>query len=213
MPAPASGQATFHNLHLTGTVALYTPLRFQSTVFTFLGIVLLLVGRAKLDWYNSTGSGIITFPLIFLSLSLFTHIVAAAHYTFTELAGVEWAPSDLRMRPDSLWRIAERLEDVKRPDARVLRVACGGAGLGMASGALLVARFPMCNKLMIAGVVMTFLTAAIHILLAVLPENEYRWTLTLGDEDRERQLRGGHVRLVDEEPDEEFIGLRSMSMV
>ncbi|MCJ1381070.1 hypothetical protein MMC17_004179 [Xylographa soralifera] len=211
MSPQSSHPAAFQNLHLTGTLSLGRLSGFLTTVFTLIAIILLIVGPSTLFYYDSHGSGIVAFPLIFLCLSLFSHIAVAAQYVFTELIYVQWRRPDLRAQSDSQLRIPERLQHLKRPEKQALAVAYGGAGIGMGFGALLVAVFPRCNDVMIAGVVFTFLTATIHILLAVLPENGYRLTLTLWEGEQERQVRGGHVRLADEELNGEPIDLKSMA--
>ncbi|MCJ1434905.1 hypothetical protein MMC27_004275 [Xylographa pallens] len=210
MPQPSQPTAV-QNLRLTGTLSLGALFRFLTTVLTLIAIVLFIVGPAQLLPYRRLDSGIVAFPLIFLSLSLVSHIAVAAHYVFTELIYVEWRRPDLRAQSDSLLRIPERLRNFRRPEKRALGVAYGGAGLGMGFGAVLVAGFPLRNGVMIAGVVFTFLTAAVHLLLAVVPENRYRLTLTLWEGDQERQVRGGYVRLAEEELSGESIDLKSMA--
>ncbi|MCJ1293505.1 hypothetical protein MMC34_005060 [Xylographa carneopallida] len=201
----------FQNLHLTGTLSFSTLSRLLTSVFTFIAITLLIVGPSKLSHYESPGSTLVAFPLIFLFLSLFSHIAVEVHYVFTELIYVEWRRPDLRTHSGSLLCMPERLQHLKRPKRRALVMAYGGAGVGMGFGALLVAAFPLCNGVMIAGVVFTLLTAVMHVLLAVVPENGYRLTLTFWEENQERQVREGYVSLAEDELNGEPIDLKSMA--
>ncbi|MCJ1318293.1 hypothetical protein MMC15_003621 [Xylographa vitiligo] len=207
----SSPPAAFQTLHLTGALSLGTLVRVLTTVFTLVAIILLIVGPTQLFYYNSHGSGIVAFPLIFLFLSLLGHIAVGVNYMFTELVYVEWRRPDLRTQSDSRLRMTERMQHLKRPEKQALVVAYGGAGIGMGFGALLVAVYPRCNGVMIAGVVFTFLTATIHILLAMMPGNGYSLTLTLWEENQDRHVRSGRVQLDEEELIGKPIDLKSMA--
>ena len=50
-----------------------------------------------------------------------------------------------------------------------------------------------------------------HVLLAVVPENGYRLTLTFWEENQERQVREGYVSLAEDELNGEPIDLKSMA--
>ncbi|MCJ1390728.1 hypothetical protein MMC18_003589 [Xylographa bjoerkii] len=207
--------ATFQSLYLTGTISLRTLFRVLITVFTFVAIILLIVGPSTVyrNYRGQDGQAsiLVTFPLIFLFLSFLSHITVAAHYRFTELVYVEWRRPDWRTQSDPLLHLIERLHSLEQPKARALAVADGGAGLGMGIGALLVAVFPRCSVEMVAGVVFTFLTAAMHILLAVMPEGGFRLTLTLYEGDQERKPREGLVQLAEEDLNGEPIDLKLMA--
>ena len=63
------------------------------------------------------------------------------------------------MQDPSLWRLLERWQYLRRPEARTLAVADGCAGIGIGVGTLLVVILVGKIPTLVAGIVFAFLTA------------------------------------------------------
>ncbi|MCJ1400382.1 hypothetical protein MMC11_003587 [Xylographa trunciseda] len=202
--------AAFQSLHLTGTFSVGTVFRLVTNLFTTIAIILLIVGPCTLSWYRP-GSAIVAFPLVFLFISLLSHMAVAAHYLLTTLVHIEWRGPSWQTQSGQSLPMPERLKHLERLETWALMVAHGGAALGIACGALLVALYPRCNAAMVAGVVFAFLSATMHMLFAVVPEKGYCLTLTLWKADQETNLRDGYVQFADEDLDAEPIDMKSLA--